>query len=276
MNPTADSRGNRRTPADGGRQGFVMKVWLIGGGSGVLRLDRFEADDDSSVVAEDALFDAVGVLEITSLDVELSLESGSTAHDFTGTGETDDRDDRLRDAVHAQITGHVPDGLSETLAFGALERHLSEFLRIEEVGALEVLVELFVATIHAVDIDVDVEGEVVLHARSEGHDAIDIVEPTPELSRLGVLHPKKGGAVNRVDVVGTGRHVRKRFHDGDRTGCDGGRGGRCRGVVAESIAGAEVEASHGGGAAKGDGGADGTKLDGQAEEGHGWSPFKSS
>ena len=38
------------------------------------------------------------------------------------------------------------------------------------------------------------------------------------------------------------------------------------------IAGADVEPLHGGGAAKGDGSANDTDLDGEAKEGHGWSP----
>ena len=84
-----ESKNPRRRWSAGAR----LEDLIDGRGSGVLRLDRFEAHDDPGVVAEDALFDAVGVLEITSLDVELGLEAGSTAHHFTGAGETDDRDD---------------------------------------------------------------------------------------------------------------------------------------------------------------------------------------
>ena len=248
---------------------------IEGRGSGVLRLDRFDAHDDPGVVAQDTLFNAVVVVEITSLDVELGLEAGSAAHHFTGSGETDDRDHRLGHPVHGEITGDIPDRLAETFALGALERHLAELLRIEEVGTLEVLIKLLIATVDAVKVDVDVEGEVILHSRREGHDAVDVVETTPELSGLGMLDSEQGGAVDRIDVVRTGGHVGERFHDRDRTRRDGGRRRHCRGVFAgEEVTGAEIEPSHGGGPGEGDGDAGGADLDGQAEKGHGWFPVR--
>ena len=83
--------------------------------------------------------------------------------------------------------------MAEPFDFRALEGHVLELLRVEEVWALEVSVELRVSAIHAFEIDVDVECEVLFLLRRVVHGSLDVVEATPELTGAHVLNAKQGG-----------------------------------------------------------------------------------
>ena len=58
--------------------------------------------------------------------------------------------------------------------------------------------------VHALEIDVHVEGEVLLLVGREGDGAVHVVEAAPELTGLRVLHAEERGGVHAVDRVVAG------------------------------------------------------------------------
>ena len=167
--------------------------WWSRRGSGVGGLDGFDADDDPHLVSQSTVFDTPVVIKVASINVEFRLEPTSPTAHFGRTRETNHGNDGLSDSVHGQVAGDVPDRLAEPFDFRALEGHVLELLRVEEVWALEVSVELRVSAIDAFEIDVDVESEVLFLLRRVVHGSLDVVESAPELTGAHVLNAKQGG-----------------------------------------------------------------------------------